>query len=65
MSNEIKELDGTYAGMAREMADALMRFARERRDEDKKQIAWMQYELCALRRKENNDDQPSPDSGQA
>ena len=41
-----------YAAIARGLADSLMIYARERRDEDKKNIAILQTELCAFRRAE-------------
>jgi hypothetical protein len=37
--------------VALELADALMRFARERRDDDRKEIAALHTELCAAVRK--------------
>ena len=37
---------------ARNLADALIRWARERRDDDKREVAWLQHELCQARRKE-------------
>jgi hypothetical protein len=44
--------DAVYAQLARDLADALRAFARERRDELKKEIARLQTELCTLRREE-------------
>jgi len=53
--------DAQYAGLGRELADALIRFARDRRTEDQKDIGWLQHELCRLRREElaEQTEQPS------
>lgn len=45
-------MDDRYAALARDLADALILFARDRRDDDKKQIAALQHRLCQLRREE-------------
>jgi len=42
--------DARMAGLARELADALSRYARERRSDDQKEVARLQTELCAARR---------------
>jgi len=44
--------DSYFAGIARELAQALIRFARERRDDDKKAIAALHTSLCAAYREE-------------
>jgi hypothetical protein len=44
--------DIVYAQLARDLADTLRMFARERRDDLKKEIARLQTELCATRRLE-------------
>jgi hypothetical protein len=41
-----------YTIVGRDLADALRRWARDRRDEDKKEIATLQSELCRIRRAE-------------
>jgi hypothetical protein len=40
------------ARIARDLADALRRYASERRSEDQQQVALLQTELCAARRQE-------------
>jgi hypothetical protein len=45
--------DNKIAGIGRSLASALSRFARDRRDEDRKEIARLQSELCAGVRAEN------------
>ena len=55
-----------YSGLARNLADTLMRWARERHADDQKQIAQLQTELCKLRRDELTPpppDQSGADSG--
>jgi hypothetical protein len=44
--------DDQFAMTARTLADVLIRFARDRHDDDKKAIAVLQTELCRLRRDE-------------
>jgi hypothetical protein len=44
--------DEAIALIARQLADALRVFARERRPEDQQQIRQLQTELCAMRRQE-------------
>jgi hypothetical protein len=44
--------DDLFAMTARTLADVLIRFARDRQDNDKKAIAVLQTELCRLRRAE-------------
>jgi hypothetical protein len=41
--------DIVYAQLARDLADTLRLFARERRDDLRKEIARLQTELCATR----------------
>lgn len=53
--------DAVMAGIARDLADVLARYARERRSEDQKEIARLHTELCNARRAElkppeSNDD---------
>lgn len=48
-------MNDKYASLARDLADVLMVYARERRDEDKKNIARLQSDLCRLRRQELRD----------
>jgi hypothetical protein len=45
-------MDESFAMTARTLADVLMRYARDRYDDDKKAIAQLQTELCRLRREE-------------
>jgi hypothetical protein len=45
---------------ARQLADTLSRFARDRREDDRKEIARLHTQLCHLRRKEKA---PPPDEG--
>ena len=45
-------VDEQYASLARDLADILMVYARERRDDDKKHVAQLQTSLCKLRRAE-------------
>jgi hypothetical protein len=53
--------DIVYAQLARDLADTLRMFARERRDDLKKEIARLQTELCATRRLElEQPDENSP-----
>ena len=42
--------DGRMAALGRNLADALSRYARERRGDDQKEVARLQTELCAARR---------------
>jgi hypothetical protein len=44
--------DDAMVRIARELADALRRYARERRTEDQQQVRQLQTELCAIRRQE-------------
>ena len=44
--------DASMAAIARNLSEALRAFARERREEDRKQIAALHFELCAEHRKE-------------
>jgi hypothetical protein len=44
--------DTAMAKIARDLADALMRFARDRHVDDKKDIATLQTVLCHQRKKE-------------
>jgi hypothetical protein len=53
--------DIVYAQLARDLADTLRLFARERRDDLKKEIARLQTELCATRRLELAEPQEQPD----
>ena len=55
-----------YAPTARNLANTLMAFARDRREDDKKLIAQLHTELCKLRREEllkqeDVDHEPRPD----
>jgi hypothetical protein len=47
--------DDQFAMTARTLADTLMRWARDRHDDDKKGVAQLQRELCRLRRAELSD----------
>jgi hypothetical protein len=51
--------DATIAEIARRLAGALDRFARERADGDRKSIAMVQTELCQAVREEKEDAQAS------
>jgi hypothetical protein len=51
--------DDRYALVARDLADALIRYARSRRYEDQKDVAHAQFALCQLRREELQDE-PAP-----
>jgi hypothetical protein len=42
--------DDFMAGLARELADALRRYARERHPEDQQEVARLQTSLCTARR---------------
>jgi len=53
--------DSDYAVLARDLADALMAYARDRRDDDKKRVAQLQTELCMFRRAEIADARDAPD----
>jgi hypothetical protein len=53
------ELQELYHQLGADLADVLMRWARDRRDDDKKLIGQLQRDLCMLRRAEIAD--PSPD----
>ena len=44
--------DSHWATMGRSLADALRSYAKERRDDDKKEVARLQTELCSARRAE-------------
>ena len=44
--------DKDWTELARQMAHVLLRFARERRDEDRKMIAQLQTEMCKQLRDE-------------
>jgi hypothetical protein len=44
--------DAAMAALARRLGATLIRFARDRRDDDKKQIAVLHTELCAAYRAE-------------
>lgn len=48
--------DATIASVGRRMAETLMKFAHDRRDEDRKAIAQVQSELCAAVRAEAEED---------
>ncbi|HXA10713.1 MAG TPA: hypothetical protein VNW93_00745 [Mycobacterium sp.] len=50
---ETSEDDKTMAAFARTLAEALMRYARERRFEDQKEIARLHHELCKAYREES------------
>jgi hypothetical protein len=52
--------DIVYARLARDLADTLRAYARERRDDLKKEIARLQTELCATRRLELEADENPP-----
>jgi hypothetical protein len=52
MAVELAADDIAYAQLARLLADALRTFARERRDDSKKEIADLQTRLCETRRME-------------
>jgi hypothetical protein len=45
-------IDESYLALARDLADALMRFARNRHTDDQKEIGALQHTLCQLRREE-------------
>jgi hypothetical protein len=47
-----QDVDDYFATTARTLADVLIRYARDRRPEDQKEIAQLQTELCKLRREE-------------
>jgi hypothetical protein len=51
------EMGDRLAEIARQLADALMKFARSRDDNDKKHVAQLQTELCAARRAEEQKDE--------
>jgi hypothetical protein len=53
--------DDKYASLARELADCLMKFARDRSSDDRKQIGAIQTELCKLRRSEIAEQDTPPD----
>lgn len=59
---ENPKLDSQYATMARACADSLMRFARDRRQEDQKDIAQVHMAMCRLRRQELEEEEPDADS---
>jgi len=44
--------DASIASIARNLAEALSAFAYSRKDEDKKRVAQLQFELCAACRAE-------------
>jgi hypothetical protein len=46
----MSDTDTAYAQLARDLADTLMTFARERHDDQKKAIAVLHTELCEMRR---------------
>jgi hypothetical protein len=48
--------DAALAAVARTLAEALSDFAYSRKDHDQKRVAQMHTELCALWRKEREDD---------
>lgn len=52
MATDRKPFELDYNMIARTLADTLIAYARDRRPEDKKQIAQLQTELCELRWKE-------------
>ena len=52
MKSVAEPLEQQYIAFGRDLADTLMRYARERRDEDKKFIAALHHDLCVLRRAE-------------
>ncbi|MBO0715753.1 MAG: hypothetical protein J2P55_00250 [Rhizobiales bacterium] len=58
-----KPTDASYAGIGRDLADTLMRWARDRRTDDQKQVGALQHQLCQMRRAELSepDDKKSPD----
>jgi hypothetical protein len=39
--------DAKIAGLGRQLAEALSDFAYSRKDEDKKRVAYLQFQLCA------------------
>ncbi len=51
-ANMTKPTDEQYASLARDLADTLMLWARNRHTDDQKQIGALQTELCKLRRQE-------------
>jgi hypothetical protein len=51
-NNEDGPLETAMARCARDLADALRDYARERRDDDRKRVADLQMQLCATRRVE-------------
>ena len=54
--------DATMATLARELAKALITFAYERRDDDKKQILSLQHLLCVEYRNELAAPKEEPDA---
>lgn len=54
--------DAAWARIGRDLADALMKFARERGPDERKVVAALETELCAERRAELNapPDEPPP-----
>jgi hypothetical protein len=57
---QLSTADLAMAALARQLADALAAFARSRRDDDKKSIALLHTELCALRRAEQIEPETPP-----
>lgn len=59
-----KPTDADYVRVGRNLAEALMRYARERRSDDHKEVGALQHTLCQMRRAELAepvDDKKSPD----
>ena len=57
--------DATIANVGRRMAEALMKFAHDRGDEDRKTVANVQTELCAAVRAEAEEDRLAKQEGTA
>jgi hypothetical protein len=53
--------DADYTQLARNLAEALMRYARDRRTEDQKEIGVLQHQLCQMRRIELTPEPPPND----
>ena len=50
----MSDADHRMAALARNLADALARYARERHPDDQREVARIHTEICAERRKEFN-----------
>ena len=53
------DVEQRYAALARDLADVLMLWARNRHTDDQKEIGRLQSELCRLRRIELKAQEPS------